>query len=83
VVITAQAAGLTLANPSGTPVQGQKILVRIKDDGTARSIGYGAQYRAIGGTNPTTTVINKTVYLGLVWNSTDSKVDVIATAQEA
>src|ERR1035437_7149636 len=32
VEITAQAAGLTLANPGGTPVEGQSIVVRLKDN---------------------------------------------------
>jgi hypothetical protein len=70
VKITAQAAGLTLAN-------------RIKDNGTARTISYGTQYRAIGVTLPTTTVIGKTLYLGCVWNADDTKLDVLAVAQEA
>lgn len=82
VVITAQAAALFFANPTGTAVQGQSMLIRIKDDGTARAITYDTQYRAIGVTLPTTTVINKTLYLGLVYNSTDTKWDVIGVAQE-
>lgn len=83
VVITAQAVGLTLANPTGTPVQGQSMIIRIKDNGVAQTIGYGTQYRAIGVTLPTTTVINKLVYLGLIYNSTDTKWDVIGVSQEA
>jgi len=56
VIITAQAAGLTLANPTGTALDGWGIVIRIKDNGTARSITFGSQYRAIGVTLPTTTV---------------------------
>jgi hypothetical protein len=82
VVITAQAAALFFANPTGTAVQGQSMLIRIKDNGTARAITYDTQYRAIGVTLPTTTVINKTVYLGLIYNATDTKWDVIGVAQE-
>ena len=83
VVITAQAVGLTLVNPTGTAVQGQAMIIRIKDNGTARTIAYDTQYRAIGVTLPTTTVINKTLYLGLIYNSTDTKWDVIGVSQEA
>lgn len=83
VVITAQAAGLTLANPSGTPVQGQGLIVRIKDNGTARAIAYGSNYRALGVTLPTTTVISKTLYLSAIYNSIDTKWDVTGVAQEA
>jgi|688.fasta_scaffold10088_7 hypothetical protein len=86
VVITAQAAALTMAIPTGTPVQGQALMIRIKDNGTARAItwttGTGG-YRAIGVTLPTTTVINKTTYVGLIYNSTDSRWDAIGVATEA
>jgi hypothetical protein len=61
----------------------QPMLIRIKDNGTAQSIGYGTQYRAIGVTLPTTTVISKTLYLGGFWNATDSKFDITACAMEA
>jgi hypothetical protein len=83
VKITAQAAALTLANPSGTAVSMWGWAIRIKDNGTARAISYGTQYRAIGVTLPTTTVVSKTLYLGCIWNNDDTKVDVVAVAQEA
>ena len=77
VIITAQAAGLTLANPTGTFTEGQALMIRIKDNGTARTIAFDTNYRAIGVTLPTTTVISKTLYLGIIYNATDSKWDVI------
>ena len=83
VKITAQAAGLTLANPSGTAIPGLGIVIRIKDNGTARSISYGTQYRGVGVSLPSTTVISKTLYLGCIWNSDDTKLDVVAVGQEA
>jgi len=83
VIVTAQAAGLTLANPTGTALDGWGLVIRIKDNGTARSISYGTQYRALGVTLPTTTVISKTLYLGLIFNNADTKWDVVAVAQEA
>jgi len=83
VKITAQAAGLTLANPSGTPIPGLGIVIRIKDNGTARAISYDTQYRAIGVTLPTTTVISKTLYLAMIFNGDDTKWDVVAVGQQA
>lgn len=83
VNITAQAVGLTLANPTGTAVSGKGIAIRVKDNGVARTITYGAQYRPIGVTLTTTTVPNKMLYLGGIWNATDSKLDIVAVAQEA
>lgn len=83
VKVTAQAAGLTLANPTGTFVEGQALIFRIKDNGTARSIGFDTKFRAIGVTLPTTTTISKTTYVGCIYNSTDDKFDVIASLTEA
>lgn len=83
VNITAQAAGLTLANPTGTAVDGWGLSIRIKDNGTTRTISYGTQYRALGITLPAATAPNKTLYLGLIFNLADTKWDVVAVAQEA
>lgn len=83
VTITAQAAALTLANPTGTALEGAGLVIRIKDNGTLRSITYGSQYRAIGVTLPASTVASKTLYLGMVYNNTDTMWDVLAVAQEA
>ena len=83
VTITAQAVGLTLANPTGTPTDGQAIIVRILDNGTGRTIAYGAAYRAIGVTLLTTTTASKTSYLGGFWNAADSKFDITAVGEEA
>lgn len=82
-IVTALAAGATFGAPTGTPVQGQKLIIRIKDNATARTLAYNAIYRAIGVTLPTTTVISKTLYLGLIYNATDTKWDVVAVGQEA
>jgi len=77
VIITAQATGLTLANPTGTFTEGQALMIRIKDNATARTIAFDTNYRAIGVTLPTTTVISKTMYLGIIYNSTDAKWDIV------
>lgn len=83
VTITAQAVGLTLANPTGAFSEGKSLMIRIKDNGTAQTIAFGTNYRAIGITLPTTTVINKTLYLGIIYNSTDGKFDVLGLNQQA
>lgn len=83
VTITAQASALTLANPTGAFSEGKSLMIRIKDNGTARGIVFGSNYRAIGITLPSTTVINKTLYLGIIYNSTDGKFDVLGLNQEA
>lgn len=80
--MTALTAGTTLGAPTGTPANNQRLVIRIKDDGTARSITYNAIYRAVGVTKPTTTVVNKTLYLFLIYNSTDTKWDIVDVKQE-
>jgi hypothetical protein len=77
--VTALAAADAFAAPSGTPVNGQKLIIRIKDNGTARALTWNAIYRA--GTDvtlPATTVISKTLYLGFIYNAADSKWDLVA-----
>lgn len=82
VHIRAQAAGLTIANPTGMAVDGHGILIRIKDNGTPRAITWGAQFRAFNDALPTTTTANKTMYVGVVYNATDTKWDVLGVRQE-
>ena len=81
-VITAQAGALLFNNPSGTPVQGQKLIIRIKDNATARALTYDTQFRAVGNLLPSTTILSKTLYLGFIFNSTDTKFDLVGVAQE-
>jgi hypothetical protein len=80
--VTALAANATFAAPTGTPTDGQSLLLRIKDNGTARTLGWNAIYRA--GTDfalPTTTVISKTIYLQLIYNAADTKWDAVGLSQ--
>jgi len=83
--ITAQAEAITsmTTNLSGTPVNGQKLIIRIKDNGTARAIAWGASFASRGATLPTTTVVNKTMYVGLIYNSTAEVWDCVAVSTEA
>jgi len=82
-VITALAENATFGAPTGSPTQGQTLIIRIKDNGTARSLSWNAIYRAIGVSLPTTTTASKLLYLGFIYNSTDSKWDCVASMQES
>lgn len=83
VDITAQAAAITsmTTNLSGTPTNFQSLIFRIKDDGTARAITWGASFSANGVALPTTTVISKLLTVGFIWNG--STWGCVASAQEA
>jgi hypothetical protein len=77
---------ITILTPSGTPVDGQRLMIRLEDDGTGRAITWttsSGAFRAIGVTLPTTTVATKITYVGCVYNSTDVFWDVIAVATQA
>lgn len=79
--ITAQAGALLFAAPTGSWADGQILLVRIKDNGTARALTYNSIFRA--GTTvalPTTTTISKVLYMEFIYNSTDTKYDLLGIA---
>ena len=80
---TALAAALSIANPTGSPVEGQKMIFRIKDAGVAKGLTWDTQFRALGVALPSTTVVSKTMYIGFIFNNTDTKWDCVAVAQEA
>jgi hypothetical protein len=81
--ITALAVPATIAVPSGSPADGQKLLIRIKDNGTARALTWNAIYRVIGTFLPTTTVATKTTYVGCIYNGADNVWDVVAVTTQA
>lgn len=81
--LTGQNAALTIAAPTGTFADGQDLIFRIKDNGTARAISWNAVFRAVGVTLPTTTVISKVLYVAAKWNAAESVFDVIAVGQQA
>lgn len=83
VVISAQAANLTIANPAGTAADGQGFVIRLKDNGTSRTITFGANYQAMGATLPVSTTISKWLYIPVVYNATDSKWDVLPATEQA
>lgn len=85
VTITALAAAITsmTTNLSGTPTNFDKLLFRIKDDGTARAITWGASFVAKGVALPTTTVISKLLTVGFIYDMVAATWGCVASAQEA
>lgn len=74
--ITALATNITsfTTNLSGTPTVGQTLLIALKDDGTPRTLSFGASFE--NGTNntlPTTTVASTRMDLVFIWNEFSSK----------
>ena len=81
--LTALAESATFGAPSWTPVNWNRLMIRIKDNNTARALAFNPIYRAVGITLPTTTVLWKTTYLLCIYNSADTKRDGVALAQQA
>lgn len=80
---TALAANLTINAPTGTPTNGDKLIFRLLDNGTSRTLTWDSTYTVIGVTLPTATTINKTTYVGCIYNANNTRWDVIAVATQA
>ena len=83
--ITAIATAITsmTTNLSGTPTDFQKLVIRVKDDGTARAITWGASFEAKGVALPTTTVISKVLTVLFIYDTVTSKWGCVASVNEA
>lgn len=78
--ITLGAATVTINAPTN-PVNGRKVVYRLRQDGTGnRAVAWNAVFRFGSDITGTTlsTAINKTDYVATVYNGTDSKWDVTA-----
>ncbi len=85
VTITALAAAITSMTSSltGTPNNFDTLVYRIKDNGTARAITWGASFEAKGVALPTTTVLSKVLTVGFVYDTVAAKWGCVSSAQEA
>ena len=83
VTITAQDAAITDVDMVGTAETNfQKIIFRIKDNGTARAITWGSDFEDAGVALPTTTVISKLLSVGFIYNTVTAKWGCVAVANE-
>jgi len=67
---------------TGTPVDGQKVIVRYKDAGVTKTLTWTG-FTAIGITLPTSTTVSKWGYVGAIYNSGAATWHAIATGTEA
>jgi hypothetical protein len=80
---TALAANLTINSPTGTPVDGNRLLFRILDNGVSRTLTWNATYTPIGVTLPAATTANKTTYVGCIYNAANTRWDAVAVTTQA
>lgn len=84
--VTALAEPATFAAPSGTPTDGQRLTLRIKDSGTAQPLTWASGsggYRGFGSGLPSTTVAGKVTYVQLVYNNASTIWDAVTVSTEA
>lgn len=77
------AQNTTIGAPTGTPADGQGIMLRIKDNGTAKALAWNAVYKGVGVTLPTSTTAGKMMYVFFRRNSPISRYDVLSIGREA
>ena len=76
--LTALAVGATFGVPSGTPENGNAIFIRIRDNGTARTLAWNAIYLGAVGVLPTTTIAGITMYLLFIYNTASVRWEMLA-----
>ena len=81
-VINALATGLTINAPTGSPADGTKLVFRLLDNGTSRSLTWNGIYTAIDVTIPNATTINKTTYVTCLYNAYFSRWDVVSVTTQ-
>jgi hypothetical protein len=83
ISVTALASALTLTW-SGTPVDFQGMIIRLKDNGTARALTFtGTKFEAKGTALPTTTVAGKVLTVAFLYDSVTGKFGCVGAQQEA
>ena len=90
---TAQSGAFTISADAGTPTDGQRIIFRIEDNGTTRTITFtGGSSKAfipcaagftVSGANWTiATTANKVLYVGAIYNGNTSRWELVAVSEE-
>jgi len=80
-IVSALAVGATIAAPTGTPTDGQTLIIRIRDNGTSQTLAWNSVYNVIQVTLPTATTASNTHYIGCKFNAATSKWDVLSVAK--
>ena len=66
------------------PLDGQRLIIRIKDNGTSRSLAFTTgtgQLRQIGLALPTLTIPSRVLYIGAIYNQSENYWDVLSYQQ--
>jgi len=80
--LTALEEAAEFAEPSGTPANGNMLMIRTLDDGTGRALTYNDIYDGLYDTLPATTTASKTLYMLFIYNSEATKWEMVAYIEE-
>jgi hypothetical protein len=79
--LTAQAANLTVANPTGTPTEDQGLLISVKASGAARQISFGTAYAIPSGSSfasPYTLPSGERIRFAFIYDAASNKWDIMS-----
>lgn len=80
---SAQAAAITSVTVTGVPEDLQTLVIRIKDNGVARAVAFGAQFVPMGVALPTTTTAGKNGTWTFVYDANSSLWGSVSVVTEA
>lgn len=81
--LTAQAAAVTsfTTNLTGTPVDGDALIICITDNGTSQTLAWGSKFESSNNASlPTATIASTLLTIGFRWNTTTSKWHCVASS---
>lgn len=82
--ITAQAVALAISAPTGTPNPDDIIVIRLKDNGTSQTITWDSAYTNVSGLDSlTATTLGKWHTIGIMWQATAAKWQIVSISTEA
>ncbi len=76
-------SGNSTFSVTGTPLNGQTLMIRLKDNGSSRTLTWGSEFASKGATLPTATTAGKKHHVGLMYDNTSSKWECILATVEA
>lgn len=82
--VSALATSAVVAAPTGTPIDGQVLVLRLKDNGTSQALSWNAIYSNVSGLDPlNATTINKWHIICCQYNSAATKWHIVSISTEA
>jgi hypothetical protein len=78
--ISALATGATFGAPTGAANDGQKMIIRIYDNGSSQALNWNSTYKPLTTvTLPTATTTSLYNYIGIIYNAAANKWGVLST----